>query len=476
MNEDQRNNCRVSLRDLQGGKRGCGFIIGPRHVLTCTHVVLLCQPLLANDLTAGAPVNLVTDAGEPVVMAVETVGGLAGAAGFIDTKFEDICLLRRADAATFPDRGIAAWAPAVRGRRFIGLGITKKNPNGVAIVGRVETRLDDSGNYLVAGDDDDRRIEEGCSGAAVFDEGDDGALIGMVARYQQQRSGQIIPAQTLAELFPAFAKAPDPVSGFAALVPAPRDGAVQIADLPRKLKTLDRKQQKDPFVVAIAERGLLREHGLVMTMLKGVEQDLPFVCADYLGELGFRAFLDRISPDAQKPVRRIVWNLTDLLDDDEAGLSRNLRLRLYEELNAGGTQIDDLSAAMACTLAPLPIILLARPEDLDRVTERTCRVWADLLGKLAKPAENQPIALFVLIDAPVDAAPANPSWPLADERFIALEQLGPVSLAHVTAWARGVFADDGDLAERVTARVRTSLGTAAGMRMGKIKALLSEGV
>jgi hypothetical protein len=244
----------------------------------------------------------------------------------------------------------------------------------------------------------------------------------------------------------------------------------------RHLRALDRKEQKDRFLEATAERGLLREKGLLMTMLKGAEQDLPFICADYLGELGFRQFLDRTSPDTQKSVRRIVWNLADLLGDDDTAQSRNLRLRLYEDLNATGAQIDELCAAMACTLVPLPIIVLARPEDLDRLSDAMCRVWTEILGQLAKPAANQPIALFLLIQVPEDAAPGDPRWPLEDERFVALRQLGPVSLAHVTAWARTVFADDSELADRVTVLVREKLGLQAGLSMGEIKKLLSEGV
>ncbi|VWX54607.1 trypsin-like peptidase domain-containing protein [Novosphingobium sp. 9U] len=464
---------RVTLLHGSGLACGRGFVVDARHVVTCVHVVGYAREEQPTRIRLGAAVSIRSDSSDLIACTVARAGGPG--------NWSDICILERADGGTFAAEEIARWSLAKPGMTFSGLGASAKVSSGVPIYGTIVAIGDHSETLIITAENLDTRIEPGCSGAAVFGV-PSGAVLGMVATYQQERTGTLIAAQTIAEYWEAFEqeKPPQPVS-FPSLS-APRPPA--LAALPRfetMIGEIDRIPQRNGLVNALSDRNLFRKGGIVITSIAGCEQDLPDLCAEMLHHVAFQRLIARIAPDTAKRVEPVRGLLRNLLDDDPEEARRNLRSLIATELSVAGAGLGELRKAVAATIVPLPIVLEARPGDMPRVTPAIIAAWADLIEDLARPSRDQPIALFIVARAPDggdQATAAILAPPGEAPYFVPLKALTPIVLDDVEFWARTRFGSDEDgkrVCEHVTAIVKQRAAGRPDFRLGELNAWLSEG-
>jgi hypothetical protein len=193
---EYRNNARVFLLDSNDQAVGCGFICGPRQVITCTHVV---RDALggADDfdaVRARVVVSFATDRTSQATMRIVTSHPVRD--GLL---LSDITLLELQDEdERFPrDFRIASSRLANLDRRLdiAGVGASPdfgevqiEGPTGqYSWINRVFVRASDG--------EDDVTFEKGCSGTPVYSDGV--GLVGMAVERQADHTGFIIPIQLL---------------------------------------------------------------------------------------------------------------------------------------------------------------------------------------------------------------------------------------------------------------------------------------
>ena len=417
--------------------------------------------------------NARTDAGRLAVLAVVKFGG-SGA-------WVDICALQLSDGEPFAGTDWAHWTSAAPGVEFSGHGVSKEHDRGVPIFGKVVAIGDGGETLIVTAENLDTRIEPGCSGAAAFALPDD-PVIGMVATYQQEQTGTLIAARTIAEFWPSFQKSAPPVSlGFPSLTGVQPTTAPDLPRLDGMIGEIDRGEQKRDLINAISGRDLFRSPGLVISTFTGNERDLPHVCADFLSQLAFRRLLARIAPDATKTVRPIRARLCDLLDDSDDLAALNLRSAIGEKLGVAGASMSELKRVVASTLVPLPIVVEARPRDLSRTRASTIAAWAKVIDQLARPGKHQPIAMFIIVIVPDDTTPDSASIPAPQGHapyFVALKPLPPIRPDDIDFWAFERFGDEPEgrrTRRRINAMVAERSGGRQEFRLGDVQEWLCEG-
>lgn len=472
--------CRMTLLDHADRATGRGFVVDARRVITCVHVVRFCCGN-QRDPRPGDEVRVRTDEGEVVSCKVVMAGGAP--------EWADVCCLERIDDGLFAEDGWAEWGPASPGQRFSGLGASAKVQTGVPIFGEIVAIGEGGDTLIVTTGNLDTRIEPGCSGAAVFAL-PDGPLLGMVATYQQERSGTLISARTIAEFCTSFRKAmPASAEGFGAfaplsvpvVIPDVGQAAPPLPPLGPALADLDRKPQKMKLDFAISKHDLLGKCGIVISLLGGVDSDMPYLCAQALGQRAFQRILRRIAPDMAKSVHPMLCRMSDLLDDDVSFSVFNLQSLISEKLGVSGATIAELRRAVADMGIPISLVMEARPRDMARLSAPILLGWAKLLEDLARPRKYQPIALFILNVAPADALEiaALPEVPAIDAPYyVPLDVLPLISLDDVRFWARERFGSDDEaqgIRDRIDALIVAKAGGREQFRFGEIYKWLTQG-
>lgn len=380
---NRNNQCRVTVAASGGPSFGRGFIADSGHVITCKHVVEYYLKAAGKPLAIGGIVEIMTDDGKVLNTSVIKLGN----------DKQDICVLGRTDAGRFDDTECALWTRGKPGDEYVGLGMSAKFED-IGLSGTI--KIDASGGQLqmVTAEDNDNRIEPGSSGAALFLP-QDGAMIGMVAEYQQGKSGKIYSAEALAEFWPSFKPADA----------TPNEPFPQLTrELPQQVpfyklfREVDRSMQKGVLRTAIQTRQLLTESGFFAAEFVATDADLPFDFVNALCDTTFARIMLRLGPDSTKGVIPHLWALYEAIGEaPDAALP--LRMLLCERLQAESSSIEDLRVALRATMRPLAIVLTAAPGDLAALTPELADAWAVALKQLAMPHDLQPIALFISVAA-----------------------------------------------------------------------------
>jgi hypothetical protein len=361
----------------------------------------------------------------------------------IGEKNLDACVLRLNLSSPLPDGCCAFWREGRIFERFYGLGMSKKFLDGLALSGTLQAPDEDPRLQLITAEHDDNRVEQGSSGAPIFAEGD-GPLVGMVAKLQQSASGKIIRAKALNELWPALkAQGADAIENPPSLSEAP----IEISKFKSMIGEVDRTKQIQKFNTFIEDRSLMAQsgQGIVISVIRGSDDDLPSECASRLSRSAFREHLKYISCDAKKSSMPYVFGFTELVDSDD--YEESLISQLSESLACSANE-KAVAAALAERIVPTTIIIRARPSEIQyaKIIE-VLSAWARALVKITRPEKLQPVALFLLVSSARDDdnsiinfnAPPNLTKWLVD-----LDPLPEVNFSDVEIWAFKKFKDESD--------------------------------
>ena len=207
-----RVHCRVVLLDRNNRPVGCGFICGPRHVMTCTHVVCTALGNPPGEAWVGKTLAVSFAADRTTLADMKVIASHPVAEGLL----ADISLLELCEGNAFPASFTIAGSilRSITGRlQIAGVGINVldeevqiEGPTGqYAGLNRVFVRAVDNSH--------DVSFQPGCSGTAVFD--DNYGLVGMAAQRQADVTGFIIPIQILRQVWrlaETTANLPDPIT------------------------------------------------------------------------------------------------------------------------------------------------------------------------------------------------------------------------------------------------------------------------
>jgi hypothetical protein len=448
MRSDQ---CRIIVHDKDGRAVGCGFIADDMHVITCSHVVESAQNAPPEP---GNCIRISTNTGEYLDVAVVKHGGAAF----------DVCVLKRCDAGRFAPTQSALWARGRPGQAFTGLGMNRDYPRGVPLHGTLGAYVMGSSSQFVSAMAKDNRIEQGASGAPLFEVVDprvksDGPLLGMVTDYQQLMSGVIASAEALAAFWPGL-RSFDATPGEA--LPDLLADAADCVPVDRLLREIDRVPQRRAFKEAIDD-GLLSEQGFLIASLPGVSADLPDRCATVLSVNGLARIMRNVAPDTIKTSICSI-KFANLYSNTSKGATSNLLFHLCDKYLIN-TDAAALRTCLAQQTVPLSIIVTVSVVDLPRITATMLKAWAKCLGALALPEQNKPLMMFILVvgdegDPAIAQAPllggARRRW------FISLPPLALVGHDDVQTWMIELPPDA--QGRRVRQQIDTILTTKAGAR------------
>lgn len=182
---------------------GMGFLIGPRHVLTCAHVVAesigernawIDQPL-PPDRKVALALAFSRLHPDPIEATIENWWPERGVIAN-RPELDDVALLKLPDYFTLPadvDVAVRSLAPVLPNQEVHANGVTSQEQNGVSFSGLFRGRVV-GGRWTVRTEGDDGGIAQGYSGAAVVTTG---GVIGMIAERQQNRTAVLISVEDL---------------------------------------------------------------------------------------------------------------------------------------------------------------------------------------------------------------------------------------------------------------------------------------
>jgi WD40 repeat protein len=196
----------VRLRDAKGDVVGAGFLIGPRHLITCAHVV---AAALGRPVDQSFPIDVevrldfpLVDPGEDVAAKVVRWRWHEGPTGLDVAGLEVVGdLPGRARPVRMVDAS-EVWA-----HQFRTFGYPTRRDDGVWSTGRLLARQAGGLVQMETPTQAGYRVGAGFSGAPVWDD-DLGAVVGMavaVDRDPQVRAAYLLPARLLVTVWPDLA-------------------------------------------------------------------------------------------------------------------------------------------------------------------------------------------------------------------------------------------------------------------------------
>lgn len=450
--------CRVWILKSDGQRVGCGFVIDAHRVVTCLHVIRM-----LNDNGSPAPALgdfvsiLHEDRSEPIMMtlAAKSPSGI------------DACVLRRVAGAFQPDESVL-WVEGRSGMEYSGLGMSADYRE-VGLKGELVVLGAGGRIWRATAVTHDGRIEPGSSGAGVFDAG--GALVGMVATFQQEQSGGIIPAELIDQEFGLKRFDPAPSEPFPSLTlaPVPFVAPAVAARLPVSdiIRNVDRTQQRDRINLHLDK---LKSPGFLIVEMPATAPDLPHACAEALRSRAFDSIMRKLAGDGFKEPPRAILAIDDIFESEDPGAL--LRFRLQEQLDADDATPQALRRAYCRETAPLAIVVPLDAAQLDRLPPGVSVEWARLLDEVSSPRLGKPLILFVCLTSHDGAregfVPTDPAarWALR------LPPLSTIKAEEVTRWCRRAY-NDPALSARIEGIVAArAIGE---FRMGELQAWLEAG-
>lgn len=492
MNSEQRLACQVRLCDIHDAPRGCGIICGPRHVLTCTHVV---QDCLGGPVTKGATVVarfpvaaahrarlVVRDCCPVAVDAKDAEGWLA----------RDLCLLELQDGDTLPKDSSAATA--MRGVLAddlsvwaLGLGKLKDRHGGLSDeIGAVGLRgtlgeYEDGSRRLVAFGDEETAVRPGCSGAGAFGPG---GLIGMIVEMQEKRTGFIAPLAALNRLW-NFALATPALGG--AAVAAPRAAGTP----PQRrwidaFEEFDRSDQVAHFRSAFKTNWQDASQALICA-IAGLDADLPLSCRDRL-RLTLRPFLERQGFSFRRFLaEEIAWPARERFDV-ACEFDRICNV-LALHVGAEDAAPDSIRQGLNAMLQPTVFFSMIEQRHWGRRHILLLQQWGDLLRQVSAARLDKPCIHFMILrlDAnQIDHAAVEPTRrlrrfyadALADvngdilpPRLVGTQMLNDFMLDNVETWVDRIGAEmdlDDERIDSIKTQARLTLPVAGRFRLDAI--------
>ena len=293
----------------------------------------------------------------------------------------------------------------------------------------------------------------------------------MVATFQQEQSGGIIPAELIDKDFGLKRLDPAPSEPFPSLICTPTSVATPAvaAQLPVSeiIRNVDRTQQRDRINLNLDK---LKSPGFLIVEMPATASDLPHACAEALRNRAFDSIMRKLAGDGFKEPPRVILAIDDIFESEDPGAL--LRFRLQEQLDADDATPQALRRAYCRETAPLAIVVPLDAAQLDRLPPGVSANWARLLDEVSSPRQGKPLIMFVCLTSHDGALegfiPADPAtrWALR------LPPLSTIKAEEVTRWCRRAYRDP-ELSARIE---RIIAAKAVGeFRMGELQTWLETG-
>lgn len=323
---------------------GSGFVVGPRQVMTCAHVVGDSAGRRAQLRGLGeAPLDLDVRIDMPLaprrfatarIMPGKWRPELAIPAG---EGLDDSVVLELCPGSQLPD-----GARTVGKARLVedddpirGLGVSLQQPTGVVIRG-VFQGLVSLNRFHILAEAVDEAIRPGCSGAAAWNSAR-GGIAGMVVEMQQTLTGRVIPVDVLEEIWRFEWE--DRLEGSVARRPAAPAARSQIVPrLKEELRSFDRVQQIGCFEGLLSRQWDRGKKPLVCT-IAGLEPDKPEWCRDKCRHVGLDRRFQKLKIRADRVnMIPLTWPASPDFDRDSAfcGLINEVRAYLDPRNESAG--------------------------------------------------------------------------------------------------------------------------------------------
>lgn len=269
---------------------GSAFVLGPRHVMTCAHVVGDSAGMRAalRDVAEAPRFEVRLDMpiapgrmfrARPVESLWRPESSDPAASGLTDAVVLELC-----EDSVLPE----GYRPVGKTRRvreddpIRGYGVSLQQPTGIVIRGLYQD-LVALNRFHIRAEAIDEAIRPGCSGAAAWNSASPG-VAGMVVEMQQTTIGRVIPVDVLEEIWAIPWEEPEGPPPRRTSATALRRAPV-IPRLKEELRSFDRQVQIGRFEGLLTEQWDRGRKPLVCT-IAGLEPDKPDWCRDKCRHVG----------------------------------------------------------------------------------------------------------------------------------------------------------------------------------------------
>ncbi|KSB89102.1 hypothetical protein AS593_04195 [Caulobacter vibrioides] len=418
-----------SPENVEGVRVGMGFLIGPRHVLTCAHVVAESlgdtDAWIDNPAPPQAPITLAFAFSnlwpQPITARIAAWWPQSSEVR-ARSDLDDVALLELLPETFIPpaDVVIARRGPKPESRTEVwGNGVSADEQGGINFNGRVRGAVVGNRMTIRALVNDDE-IVPGCSGAGV--RSDDGVL-GMVAERQQKQTGLFIPIDMLLRA-PKIAEAwqlPPPTKtlvGTLASQDAPPSNTV-IGDedqwrrtplrarLARYLHNCDRTHVFQPLEDATFVGRTGRQP--VIGVFGSQDDDLPEHLFDrfqshFLVEAGVytRGEIVRLPPKWKR--EEATWRMPGQSADEAL---KFLKRRLMRALDAESTAPSDVRAALRASSCSKTLYSELFADQLDAPDVELLKGWSAYWAQIAEEPLNRALVHLLCVKPSSQNGPVN---------------------------------------------------------------------
>jgi hypothetical protein len=375
---------------------GVGFLVDPRHVLTCAHVVGDAlgdrDGLLNAPAPVGRPIRLDFVCKRAAKLADCYVAKVVPAAWHPQAGTKrpvDVAVLEIDAAVPLPPRAapVRTCRKTYTNDSFSAYGIKEGLGDGTYVEGKFAGELSEDRIEVVA-DRADVAIRAGCSGAAVWNMTRRG-VAGMIVEMHTETQGRIIPVQLLREVWPGMLEEGDSADVAEQVAGVRRVGR----QLSQVLHTFDRKLQTADFELALDEFWDAQRSPVVCGIL-GIEDDRPILCRDRCLQLSLRERLERIELGGKLPIqKKIDW------PDPSRGVPHalaRLKQQVRSELKARDASAAEIRKAYNSGVTPWAFFSVLKESDFTAPHRDLLIEWIGFWREIGAEALNKPLAVFFL--------------------------------------------------------------------------------
>ncbi len=375
---------------------GMGFLVDPRHIMTCAHVVGDALGDRETWATGRAPVNETIwfeFVCKPADRPSELYKAKVVAAAWRPERGEqpaDVAVLEIDSAVVLPPKAsvIRTCPKTYVDDRFTALGIKRGLLEGTYVQGSFTGELFDDRIEVVA-DRVDVAIREGCSGAAVWNLTRRG-VAGMIVELQSETQGRVVPIDSLRRLWPGMIEEGDTSAGTETVAGEARLGR----RLREVLHTFDRKLQTADFEMALDDYWDTRKSPVVCGIL-GIQDDLPILCRDRCLRLTFRERLERVELGGKPPIEKKV----DWPDPQDRGVPlalARLKQQIKSELKARDSSAVEIRKAYNAGVAPWAFFSFLKQGEFTPQHRELLIQWIGFWREVGAEALNKPLAVLLI--------------------------------------------------------------------------------
>ena len=414
---------------------GTGFLVGPRHLMTCAHVIgdALGQrnQLFRNPDAPKSEIDLdfpSLSGGHPLKARVLPDKWRPQGGDIPD----DIAVLEIVSGAPPRDSSPVRYCREIfPGDQFSAFGVKKGLPGGTWVEGKYNDEIE-NGRIQVTAVHEDQAIREGCSGGAAWNLSR-GGLAGMVVEMQTGLQGRIIPVKQLLQVWDIE---PEPTAASAQKQKVSNAISRRLLSL---LYTFDREEQEGDFFIALKSFWADAKRPIVCA-IAGREEDRPDFFRERCLRGKLRQALDQVKIGGKLPIPvKLPWPDRPNINVESA--LQRLQTQVAMELDAGDLTAEEIRRKYNDNANPSVFFSSIARKNFDETHRDLLVKWLAFWNDVGAKALNKPLTIFLLLQ--LDADP--PQNFCLDEFFETTLRQRALDGAHALARLNDFSRNDVDL-------------------------------